>query len=119
LQGGASGVIPNLFQPKIKRQPDFLLAVPTFKKETYSSLSCHRKTITSLGSHSHVRISSDISFDWGVVAQPFRLWLVHRLCSVTFLDLPSNSTFLFFPRHRGKLVETFHKPVKVEWFIFL
>ena len=44
LQGDASGVIPNLLQPKIKRQPDFFLAVPTFKDETYSSHSCHRKT---------------------------------------------------------------------------
>jgi hypothetical protein len=30
---------------------------------------------------------------------------------------PSNSIFLFFPWHRGKLVETFYKPVKIEGFI--
>jgi hypothetical protein len=30
-----------------------------------------------------------------------------------------NSISLFFPRHRGKLVETFYKPVKIEGFIFL
>ncbi len=30
------------------------------------------------------------------------------------LDLPSNSAFLFFPRHRGKSVESFHKAIEIE-----
>jgi hypothetical protein len=36
-----------------------------------------------------------------------------------FLNAPSNSIFLFFPRHCGQFVETFYKPVKIERFIFL
>ena len=43
MQGGAGGVVPDLLQPKIKRQPDFLFAVPTIKNETHSSQSCDRQ----------------------------------------------------------------------------
>ena len=55
LQGGAGGVVPDLLQPKIKRQPDFLFAVPTIKNETHSSHSCHRK-VPLFVSHSLVGI---------------------------------------------------------------
>ena len=43
LQRGAGRVIPNLLPPKIKRQPDFYLAVPTFEGEYYFPLFRHSK----------------------------------------------------------------------------
>lgn len=43
LQSRAGGVIPNLFQPKVKRKPDFYFAVPTFEGQHYFPLFRHTK----------------------------------------------------------------------------